>query len=160
MRQEDVYALMSMEGVNNQAVEQVRAARFPATHPCHLCKRLTDNLPSPQHFQAPPAPLLPALPSLIPPSPTYVWPPSHVTCTYIPTTLVVTLLSGLTTTHRRPLPLRCRRIFLSSASREFSRHNFPPIPPSPKLIPPAPLVLLLSFDPCALLPTIKTKIWL
>ncbi len=31
MRQEDVYALMSMEGVNNQAVEQVRAARFPAT---------------------------------------------------------------------------------------------------------------------------------
>jgi hypothetical protein len=42
MRQEDVYALMSMEGINNQAVDQ--------------------------HYQAPPSPMLPVLPSQIPPS--------------------------------------------------------------------------------------------
>ena len=71
MRQEDVYALMAMEGVNNQAVEQVLPV-FSATPPSPLCKPLTDNLPrSVQHFQAPPAPLLPSLPSLIPPSPMY-----------------------------------------------------------------------------------------
>ncbi len=42
MRQEDVYALMAIEGINNQAVDQ--------------------------HFQAPPTPMLPTLPSLIPAS--------------------------------------------------------------------------------------------
>ncbi len=42
IRQKDVYALMAMQGINNQAVDQ--------------------------HFQAPPSPMLPTLPSLIPPS--------------------------------------------------------------------------------------------